>query len=64
MVAALLRERQGLIQSGLTDRVADVDEQLKAHGYEPLADEQPTPAGKPSRSAAPKGRQQAPAATT
>jgi hypothetical protein len=59
MVAALLRERQALIQSGLTDRVADVDEQLKAHGYEGSA-----PAAKPSRSTAPKGRQQKPAETT
>jgi hypothetical protein len=51
MIAALLRERESLVQSGLTDRVADVDEQLKAHGYEPTK-----PAKPASRSTPPKGR--------
>ncbi|WP_405841616.1 hypothetical protein [Streptomyces sp. NBC_01518] len=53
LVAALLREREGLVQSGLTDRVSDVDEQLKLHGYEP-ADEKPSAPA--SRSTPPKGR--------
>ena len=56
MVAALLREREGLVQRGLTDRVAQVDEQLRLRGVEPPADEK-TPAAKPaSRSTPPKGR--------
>lgn len=33
MIAALLRERDGLKQRGLADRVAQVDEQLKLHGH-------------------------------
>ena len=54
MVAALLRERESMVQSGLTDRVADVDEQLKAHGYKPPADGK---TAKPaSRSTPPKDR--------
>ncbi|MFF2331820.1 MULTISPECIES: hypothetical protein [unclassified Streptomyces] len=40
MIAALLREREGLVQRGLDDRVAQVDEQLKLRGYKP------TPRGK------------------
>ena len=55
MVAALLRERAGLVQSGLTDRVADVDAQLKAHGYEPPKDDDKA-AGAASRSTPPRGR--------
>lgn len=35
MVAALLRERAGYVQRGLDDRIAAVDEQLKARGYTP-----------------------------
>jgi hypothetical protein len=35
MVAALLREREGLVQRGLDGRVAEVDEQLKLRGYTP-----------------------------
>lgn len=54
MVAALLREREGLVQSGLTDRVTHVDEQLRLHGYEPPAeDKSSAPA---SRSTPPKSR--------
>jgi hypothetical protein len=34
MIAALLREREGLVQRGLKDRVAQVDEQLRLRGYE------------------------------
>lgn len=56
MVAALLREREGLTQSGLTDRIASVDEQLKLHGYEPPTDKKSAPAAPASRSAPPKGR--------
>jgi len=55
MVAALLREREGLVQRGLTDRVAQVDEQLRARGAEPPADDEAS--AKPaSRSTPPKGR--------
>jgi hypothetical protein len=54
MVAALLREREGLVQRGLTDRVAQVDEQLKQRGAEPPADGKP--ARPASRSTPPKGR--------
>lgn len=54
MVAALLREREGLVQRGLADRVAQVDEQLRLRGTEPPAD---GPAGEPvSRATPPKGR--------
>ncbi|CAM5535406.1 hypothetical protein [Streptomyces canus] len=53
MVAALLREREVLVQRGLTDRVGQVDEQLKLRGVEPPADDKPAPA---SRSTPPKGR--------
>jgi len=54
MVAALLREREGLMQRGLTARVAAVDEQLKLRGAEPPADGK---TDKPaSRSTPPKGR--------
>jgi len=54
MVAALLREREGLVQRGLTDRVAEVDEQLKLRGAEPPAEGK---SAKPaSRSTPPKGR--------
>lgn len=33
VVAALLRERAGYVTRGLDERVAQVDEQLKARGY-------------------------------
>lgn len=56
MVAALLREREGLVQRGLTDRVAQVDEQLKLRGVEPPIDEKAEPAKPASRSTPPKGR--------
>ncbi|MFC8290067.1 hypothetical protein ACFUJ0_06105 [Streptomyces sp. NPDC057242] len=69
MVAALLREREGLKQRGLDDRVKQVDEQLKFHGYRPrrTAAKEPTPPTPPTppvqppadpEAAAPKGRQQ------
>jgi hypothetical protein len=35
MVEALLHEREGYVQRGLDDRVAQVDEQLKLRGAEP-----------------------------
>lgn len=55
MVAALLREREVLVQRGLADRVAQVDEQLRLRGATPPGDGKP--AGKPAtRSAPPKGR--------
>lgn len=68
MIAALLREREGLRQRGLADRVKQVDEQLKYHGYEQprrgSAKEQ-APATPPTpEKEQPKGRQQPPAATT
>lgn len=56
MIAGLLRERAGYVQRGLDDRVAQVDEQLKARGYEPPADEKTEPAKLSSRSTPPKGR--------
>lgn len=34
MIAALLRERSGLVAQQKADRVAQVDEQLKLYGYE------------------------------
>ncbi|MFD7224827.1 hypothetical protein ACFV9P_28065 [Streptomyces sp. NPDC059892] len=55
MAAALLREREGLVQRGLTDRVEQVDEQLRARGHTPPAD-QPEPAETVSRATPPKGR--------
>lgn len=39
MVAALLRERDGYVQLGLEDRVAQVDEQLRLRDYSPPAAE-------------------------
>ncbi|MGW1000747.1 hypothetical protein [Streptomyces sp. NPDC002520] len=56
MVAALLREREGLVQSGLTDRVAQVDEQLRLHGVQPPASGKSESAKPSSRSTPPKGR--------
>ena len=61
MVAALLREREGLVQQGLDDRVAAVDEQLAAHGHKASAGDKKTPA---SRSTPPKGRRERGSETT
>ncbi|MFJ3786979.1 hypothetical protein [Streptomyces sp. NPDC090093] len=65
MVAALLREREGLKQRGLDDRVKQVDEQLKFYGYRPrrAAAKEPAPPAPPTppegpEAGAPKGRQQ------
>lgn len=38
MIAALKRERAGYVARGLDDRVAQVDEQLKSHGYDGVQD--------------------------
>lgn len=64
MTAALLREREGLVQRGLTERVAQVDEQLAHRGYKPPADEKPAPAKESSRSTPPKARRQRDTETT
>ena len=48
MIAALLRERDGLVQRGLKDRVAQVDEQLKHRGYKAPAKKAAPPAKKDS----------------
>lgn len=45
MIAALLREREGLARRGLPERVAQVDEQLKARGYQSQAETPQTPPG-------------------
>lgn len=46
LLAALAEERRGYVARGLTERVAQVDEQIKAHGGKP-------PAAKASAPAAP-----------
>lgn len=40
LVAALLRERAGYVTRGMDERVAQVDEQLKARGYQAAADDE------------------------
>jgi hypothetical protein len=64
MVAALLREREGYVQLGLGDRVAQVDDQLRLRGTEPPTDENPTPVKPSSRSTPPKGRRSRSTETT
>ncbi|MFF5977169.1 hypothetical protein ACFY7C_37355 [Streptomyces sp. NPDC012769] len=71
MIAALLREREGLVQRGLDERVAQVDEQLKLRGYKPPArgkSGQHKPASVPGEQGSgdgkPQGRQQPQAAQT
>jgi len=56
-IAALLEERRGYETHGRDDRVAEVDEQLKARGYKE-AGQKRAAAAKPD--AAPKGRRSAP----
>lgn len=56
MIAALLRERAGLVSQGKDDRVAQVDEQLKLRGYR----EEDKPA---ARKQAPQGRSSKPQQT-
>ncbi|MET7643043.1 hypothetical protein ABZS83_05240 [Streptomyces sp. NPDC005426] len=55
MVAALLRERAGYVTRGMSDRVAQVDEQLALRGHT-VPDETPDEAV--SRETAPKARRQ------
>ncbi|MFG2002300.1 hypothetical protein ACGFNU_24420 [Spirillospora sp. NPDC048911] len=64
MVAALLREREGYVQRGMDDRVAQVDEQLRIRGHQPPAVPAKTGKGSRSSSAQPKGRQAPGKATT
>lgn len=54
MVAALLREREGYVQRGMADRIAQVDEQLRLRGYEKPAAAKT--GGSASGSTPPKGR--------
>lgn len=56
MVAALLREREGYVQRNLSERVAQVDEQLALRGYQPPAETKPAPVMAASRATPPKGR--------
>lgn len=58
MIAALRREREGLAALGKTDRVAQVDEQLKYYGY------QPDDEGKAVRTQLPQGRSTKPTQVT
>lgn len=46
MIAALLRERDTYERQGKTDRVRQVDEQLKHYGYEPEAEAEAEPQGR------------------
>lgn len=41
MIAALLREREGYLRMGKTERVAAVDEQLALRGYTEAETDQP-----------------------
>jgi hypothetical protein len=61
MVRALLVERGGYVRRGLPERVAQVDEQLRAHGYP--TDGLPTP-GKGIPSDSPPKNRRAPKATS
>ncbi|WP_219512750.1 hypothetical protein [Nonomuraea ceibae] len=56
MIAALLRERAGYVQRGMTDRVAQVDEQLKLRGHTPPAADDSEGAPPADRSTPPRGR--------
>jgi hypothetical protein len=58
MVAALLREREGLVQRGLKERVAQVDEQLKLRGYTPTGKRKTQTPVKAPETEPPKERQQ------
>jgi hypothetical protein len=62
MIAALLREREGMVQLGRDDRVALIDEQLALRGHTPengpKAPAKKAPAKAPAAAAAaPKDRQ-------
>jgi hypothetical protein len=73
-IAALLRERAGLVQAGKDDRVKQVDEQLKHYGYtgdgaaesaEPGKDEKASDdKAQQARKQAPQGRSTKPQQTT
>ena len=56
VIAALLREREGLVQRGLRDRVAQVDEQLRQLGHRTPVTEDAAAKAPASRSTPPKGR--------
>lgn len=61
MVAALLRERAGLVQQDKDDRVAQVDEQLRHYGVEPPSDEATEPrVSEDPKKQAPQGRSATP----
>ncbi|MFI7707611.1 hypothetical protein [Nonomuraea sp. NPDC049480] len=67
MIAALLRERDGYVQRGMDDRVAQVDEQLALRGYEASEDDSETSkedGEADARSQPPKGRRTARKSTT
>ncbi|MFC3454008.1 hypothetical protein [Amycolatopsis speibonae] len=58
-IAALLRERAALQQQGKTDRIEQVDAELKARGHETPKDEKSADAAKSSedpKRQAPQGR--------
>jgi hypothetical protein len=65
MIAALLREREGMVQLGREDRVALIDEQLTLRGYVPES-EPKAPAKKAAakKTAAAPNARQAPAPET
>lgn len=56
MVAALLREREGYVRRRLTERVAEVDEQIKRHGGTPPTDGPPPKTEVSGDQATPRGR--------
>lgn len=60
MIAALLRERDGYIAQGKTDRVALVDEQLRLRGHETEPDSKPDPDAGKAAEKPPRGRQAPP----
>lgn len=64
IVAALLRERAGLVQRGLEPRIVQVDEQLAARGYATADGERGVEPGQEAanKPSAPKGRQTRPGA--
>jgi hypothetical protein len=55
-VAALLRERAGLVRRGLDERVALVDEEIAAYGGEPPPPAEAKPAAEPKAPASGRGR--------
>lgn len=57
MIAALKRERAAYVAAGKTDRVEQVDEQLRHYGYEGEQDATVDPAGGPVGRTSKSGRQ-------